>query len=213
MAIIKERDQRRDIEETENCTDLIRSDPTVLVWAYGTTIWEIFSYGNVIGKDLNLGLLSAPHLPVPDSCSSYPQIESIMVSCWQTKKQARIGFLNIQTMWNKIVRNLKSLPTPALPDANEDSCNSSEDEDEIIRNIFLDKGKVQPEVPSRLKFNDYTITFKEKIDGNGNFSFLYRGEMADAKGEEREVALKCLKKFRNALDFEKFRREATLMKV
>ena len=69
------------------------------VWAFGVTMWEIWTYGEVpygtITEDPQVGskVLDGERLPVPPSCP--PQVYSIMQECWQEKNE-RPSFSDLQ---------------------------------------------------------------------------------------------------------------------
>ncbi|KAH7689676.1 hypothetical protein AAVH_40324, partial [Aphelenchoides avenae] len=84
------------------------------VWAFGVTLWEIFSrssepYGKGatcegVLRHLNEG----NRLQMPAGCP--PEVYNLMLECWQSKPETRPGFAEIVSEVNAIVQGLEQRP-------------------------------------------------------------------------------------------------------
>jgi len=83
----------------------IKSD----VWAYGITIWEIFSFGEVPYSDLDNSLTREKvsngfRLPKPSECPNI--IYQLMLDCWKENPNERPSFRDITLRLKEIIHQL-----------------------------------------------------------------------------------------------------------
>nr|XP_022913814.1 tyrosine-protein kinase hopscotch [Onthophagus taurus] len=103
--------------------DLAKTSPAADVWAYGTTLWEIFSYGQKI-KSIELNQMrmwynTGKRLPKPNTCSE--DIYELMLSCWEKDPHHRkkpqsivrdISHLMYQVYGSRRVHNYAQVKPP-----------------------------------------------------------------------------------------------------
>ncbi|EKX37983.1 hypothetical protein GUITHDRAFT_43517, partial [Guillardia theta CCMP2712] len=72
------------------------------VWAFGVTMWEVWTYGEVpyweITNDAEVGpkVVDGERLAAPSACP--PNVYSIMQKCWKEKKTERPSFSQLQQL-------------------------------------------------------------------------------------------------------------------
>lgn len=78
------------------------------VWAFGVTVWELFTYGgrpydNVLARDVPELLENGERLPQPPICSI--DVYMIMIKCWMLDAENRPGFKELADDFGKMAKD------------------------------------------------------------------------------------------------------------
>ena len=88
------------------------------VWAYGVTVWEIFSYGDIPygnridNKNIKMQVIKGLRLECPIDCTD-DIYKSLMSDCWLDEPKKRPNFENILANVRKL-RKLNPVESPRL---------------------------------------------------------------------------------------------------
>ncbi|XP_018654643.1 putative receptor Tyrosine Kinase [Schistosoma mansoni] len=93
------------------------------VWAYGVTIWEIFTFGDkpfdrIETANVKDHVLAGGRLPQPDICTL--ELYQVMLNCWNENPDARPNFVELYNMFKDFARQ----PHLYLHPRNESSSNT-----------------------------------------------------------------------------------------
>ncbi|CAH8870213.1 unnamed protein product [Trichobilharzia szidati] len=93
------------------------------VWAYGVTIWEIFTFGDkpfdrIETANVKDHVLAGGRLPQPDICTL--ELYQVMLNCWNENPDARPSFVELYNMFKDFARQ----PHLYLYSRNESSSNT-----------------------------------------------------------------------------------------
>ncbi|CAH8667365.1 unnamed protein product [Schistosoma haematobium] len=93
------------------------------VWAYGVTIWEIFTFGDkpfdrIETANVKDHVLAGRRLPQPDICTL--ELYQVMLNCWNENPDARPNFVELYNMFKDFARQ----PHLYLHSRNESSSNT-----------------------------------------------------------------------------------------
>ena len=88
------------LRSTTNIKFSIASD----VWAFGITLWEIYTLGKLPysqfnNKDVSIEIASGMAMPIPEKCPE--SVKNIITQCWRLKPADRCSFENIATLLKK----------------------------------------------------------------------------------------------------------------
>ncbi|TNN10278.1 Tyrosine-protein kinase transforming protein, partial [Schistosoma japonicum] len=93
------------------------------VWAYGVTIWEIFTFGDkpfdrIETANVKDHVLAGGRLPQPDICTL--ELYQVMLNCWNENPDARPNFVDLYNMFKDFSRQ----PHLYLHSRNDSSSNT-----------------------------------------------------------------------------------------
>jgi len=114
------------------------------VWAYGITLWELFSYGKRPYKEMSNEraveqVLKGYRMDPPEDCPI--EISKLMTKCWSEKAEDRPSFQNIHSEIIQTMTSLGIAPTTEEPSIEASSPATYEMTGVKKKNPELKKGK------------------------------------------------------------------------
>ncbi|XP_075155140.1 tyrosine-protein kinase hopscotch [Haematobia irritans] len=206
--------------EYHNNLNAAKKDPDVDVWAFATTVWEIFSRGKPVGN-VTTPMLRQNYrrdgsiLRIPDNCPQ--EMAEIMMDGWNTDPEKTFNHMRIIEHLSCIKESLNA--GSANKNGSENNSGNNLEDDIVQHNGFVEESTTIFSFPTNfnatnsvLEIRNGKVIFKNKI-GEGHYGTVHLGEVRyNSPNNAREyVAIKTLKSARAPQLSDDFMREIEIM--